>query len=157
MKLLQIIIAQLFMSISLSQAQEPAKAEINWLSFEQLDDSLATSPKPVLLFFHTDWCSYCKKMLDETFQNPQVIQKLNKEYYCVQFDAETADMIQFDGVNYTNDLKSKRRGNYHTLAKLILGNPKQYIFPTTILLDSDFNAKKRTSKYLSIKELLKIL
>ncbi len=157
MKLLQIIIAQLLMMISLSQAQESAKAEINWLSFEQLDDSLKTNPKPVLLFFHTDWCSYCKKMLNETFQAPQVVQKLNKEYYCVQFDAETVDSIQFDGVTYTHALRTKKRGNYHNLAKLILRNPKQYVFPTTILLDTDFNVKKRFSKYLSIKELLKNL
>ncbi len=157
MKLLHCIIAQLLILISLSQAQQPAKAEINWITFEQLDEQLNSNPKPVLLFFHTDWCVYCKKMLKETFQESSVVQKLNKDYYCVQFDAETIEDVYFDGVTYTNTNKSKTTGNYHNLAKLILGDKKQQVFPTTLLLNSDFQVKNRSNKYLSIKDLLNIL
>src|SRR5690606_10049897 len=97
MKLLQNILISILLMTGSLQAQEQNEPAINWLSFEQLSDSLETQPKPVLIFFHTDWCSYCKKMLGETFQDQKVIEKLNSEYYAVEFDPESVDTVSFDG------------------------------------------------------------
>ena len=33
------------------------KERINWLTFEQLSDSLDINPRPVLINFHTEWCA----------------------------------------------------------------------------------------------------
>ena len=56
-----------------------AQAEINWLSFEQLEDSLQQEPKPVFIYFYADWCAYCKKMDRHAFKNLEVIQQLSNE------------------------------------------------------------------------------
>ncbi|MEM9024458.1 MAG: thioredoxin domain-containing protein, partial [Bacteroidota bacterium] len=53
------IILSLFAS-AFAGAQE-AKA-VNWLTFEQLEDSLAIHPKKVFIDFYANWCSYCRKM-----------------------------------------------------------------------------------------------
>ncbi len=157
MKLLQNILISILLMTGSLQAQEQNEPAINWLSFEQLSDSLETQPKPVLIFFHTDWCSYCKKMLGETFHDQKVIEKLNSEYYAVEFDAESVDTVSFDGVSYVSELKSKRTGKYHPLASILMGSKNRAVFPTTIILDTDFSVKFKKFNYLSIKQLLNIL
>jgi len=54
MKILSILILGLLLRLPV-QAQE-----INWISFSALSDSLKVQPKPVFIFFHTDWCAYCR-------------------------------------------------------------------------------------------------
>ncbi|GEM70151.1 hypothetical protein SMI01S_37570 [Sphingobacterium mizutaii NBRC 14946 = DSM 11724] len=157
MKLLQNILISILLMAGSLQAQEQNEPAINWLSFEQLSDSLETQPKPVLIFFHTDWCSYCKKMLGETFQDQKVIEKLNSEYYAVEFDAESVDTVSFDGVSYVSELNSKRTGKYHPLASILMGSKNRAVFPTTMILDTDFSVKFKKFNYLSIKQLLNIL
>ena len=156
MRLLQIIVFSIVMVTTL-QAQNKPERVVNWISFEQLSDSLEMNPKPVLLFFHTDWCSYCRKMLNETFQDPKVIQKLNTEYYAVEFDAESIDSVFFDGVIYTNSSSRKRTGNYHELFKILMGGSDKHVFPITLVMNADFSVKMKKINYLSIKQLLNIL
>lgn len=143
-------------SLSIHLNAQTKNESLNWLSFEQLDDSLQVKPKKTLIFFHTDWCSYCKKMLRESFADRNVIQKLRNEYYIVKFDAESRDTVHFDGVSFTNNHPQGRRNSFHPIVTL-LTNTQEPKFPTTIILNEDFTIKKTKHNYLSIKELLKIL
>ena len=45
------------------------KAEVNWLSFDELQENYRSNPKPMLLFLYTDWCKYCKIQQNTTFKN----------------------------------------------------------------------------------------
>ncbi|PRD51335.1 thioredoxin family protein [Sphingobacterium gobiense] len=130
---------------------------VNWLSFEQLSDSLATKPKKVLLFFHTDWCAYCRKMQKVIFTDPDVVNELNSNYYAVQFDAETVDTIHFDGQVVVNESSKKRTGQYHNMAKLLAARDGKLSFPTTLILASDFNVEQRFFQYVDRKKLMKAL
>ena len=157
MRLLQILILSILLMSSQVQAQEQPEPVVNWISFEQLGDTLDSNPKPVLIFFHTEWCSYCKKMLRETFRNKEVIEKLNSEYYAVEFDAESIDSVFFDGVIYTNSSSRKRTGNYHELFKILMGGSDKHVFPITLVMNADFSVKMKKINYLSIKQILNIL
>lgn len=53
--------------------------KINWLTFEQLEDSLRLAPKKVFIDFYTDWCTYCKKMDKKVFTDAAVITTINRE------------------------------------------------------------------------------
>ena len=53
---------------------------VRWLTFEQLEDSQAVKPKKVFIDFHTNWCTYCRKMDKVVFTKPEVIKLLNEEY-----------------------------------------------------------------------------
>ena len=85
----------IFLLTILALNTEPAKAqhkaEVQWISFEQLEDSLAVKPKKVFIDFYTEWCTYCRKMDKKVFTKPAVASLLNEEYYAVKMDAETAD------------------------------------------------------------------
>lgn len=151
-----VIIALLLLSAKPIAAQQPS-AQVEWLTFAQLSDSLAVKPKKVLLFFHTDWCGYCKKMLKEAFVNPQVVRKLDEEYYAVQFDAEQTDTVYFEGQFFANAATIKSRGRYHAIFEILNGGNQKVAFPYTVLLDEDFAIRHAKRKYLSIKDLLKIL
>ncbi|MEL7378044.1 MAG: thioredoxin family protein, partial [Bacteroidota bacterium] len=61
---------------------------VRWLTFEQLEDSLAVQPRKVFIDFYTDWCTYCRKMDKVVFTKPEVVEVLNEQYYAVRFNAE---------------------------------------------------------------------
>ena len=154
-----------FIAISLflcahSSAQE-AEA-VRWLTFEQLEDSLATNrgndrPKKIFIDFYTDWCTYCRKMDKVVFTKPEVIDLLNENYYAVRFDAETKAEITFGGKILINDQVDKSRTSIHQIAQLLALREGQFAPPTLIILDEDFNVTARYFEYLSSKQLLNVL
>lgn len=130
---------------------------VQWLSFEQLSDSLQTSPKKVLLFFHTDWCAYCRKMQNEIFTDKQIVEHINANYYAVRFDAESTDSVLFDNQLLINDSRKKRTGAYHDIAKLLASRNNTMAFPVTLILEKDFSVKQRYFEYLDRKKIWRAL
>ncbi len=131
--------------------------QIRWLTFEQLEDSLAQKPKKVFIDFYTDWCTYCRKMDQAVFTKTEVIQALNQGYYAVRMDAETRDTIRFDGQTFMNRQAHGREKGIHELAFLLGQRDGQFIPPTMLVLDEKFRVRERVFEYLSSKDLLKIL
>lgn len=70
------IFGSFFLNPSELMAQKPDR--ISWLTFDQLDDSLALNPKKVFVNFTADWCTYCHEMEKTTFADSVVIQRLNR-------------------------------------------------------------------------------
>ncbi|MEO1652359.1 MAG: thioredoxin fold domain-containing protein [Bacteroidota bacterium] len=134
-----------------------AAQEINWLSFEQLEDSLQKQPKKVFIDFYTDWCSYCRKMDKQVFTKTEVIQRLNQDYYAVRLNAETERPISFDGQVFYNKKTSKKRKGIHELARLLGQRNGQFAPPTMLILDESFRVQARYFEYLDSKKLLKAL
>ena len=138
-------------------AQE-SKEEINWLSWKELDSALATQPKKTFVFFEADWCAYCKKIDRVVFTNPDVIKKINQEYYAVRMDVETTDTIQFDGHTFTNRQSLTQRNGIHDLALLLGSRPeKSFSLPVTLLFETDFEVRKRIFNYYTSAKLLHVL
>lgn len=134
------------------------KQQVNWISFEQLDDSLAVKPKKVFISFYADWCVYCKKMNKVAFKNPDVINVLNSEYYAVKMDSETKNTIEFEGRAYTNKEIGKNRNPIHQIPLLLASRKnKSFSLPATIILDKTFKVTQRHFEYLSTKKMLNIL
>ena len=134
------------------------RAQINWLSWQELDSALVTKPKKTLVFFHADWCAYCKKIDRVVFTKPEVIQKLNTDYYTVRMDVETTDSIHFDGKTFTNTQALTRRNGVHDLALLLGTRPKKsFSLPVTLILNEDFTIEKRIFNYYTSELLLEYL
>lgn len=150
----KLFIGILLFSVSFSQAQSN---EIQWLTFEQLEDSLTIKPKKVIIDFYANWCSYCKKMDKVGFKNKEVIDRINENYYAVRMNAETTDTITFGGQQYTNKEVSKRRRATHEIA-LALGSREGVPFslPVVIVLDESFKVQSRYFEYLSPKKMLEV-
>ncbi|SHJ54557.1 thioredoxin family protein [Aquimarina spongiae] len=128
---------------------------VRWISFEQLDDSLAVKPKKVIISFYADWCAYCKKMDRVVYTKPEVIKKINEEYYAVKMNAESRDTIAFDGGIFTNKTRTSSRNPIHEIPLLLASREGQpFSLPATIFLDESFKVRKRYFEYLSPKKML---
>lgn len=134
------------------------KEEINWKNWQELEEAYEEEPKPVFIFFHAEWCAYCKKIEREIFTNKEVINQLNKNYYAVEMDAETQDTIVFDNATFTNKQALTKRNGVHELP-LLLASRKNIPFslPATLIFDKSFSLKKRIFEYYTSKQLIEML
>ena len=145
----------LLLCTSLTIAQQ---TEVNWLSFEELEQELAKQPKKVLVEFYADWCVYCKKMEQSVFTKPDIKKAIAKEYYAIRFNVETMDTIAFGGQTFVNKNYGKKRSAFHEIPELLAGRPKQSLdLPATVILNEKFEIIARYYRYISPKEMLLIL
>ncbi|WP_459212623.1 thioredoxin family protein [Aquimarina rhabdastrellae] len=138
------------------EAQE--SKEIQWITFEQLEDSLSVKPKKVFIDFYADWCVYCKKMDRVAFKKEQVINKIKEEYYAVKMDVETTDTIVFGQQQFVNKEHLSQRRAYHDIPLLLASRKdKPFSLPAIVILNENFTVKQRFFEYMDPKKLMKVL
>ncbi|MEO0572501.1 MAG: DUF255 domain-containing protein [Bacteroidota bacterium] len=153
--LILMVFAIVFTGVFRTHSQEN---EIQWLTFEQLEDSLAARPKKVFIDFYADWCAYCKKMDKVAFKDAKVISQLNTEYYAVKMDAEARDSITFGGKTFINEQLGKSRNPTHQIPLLLASREnRSFSLPAMVLLNEKFEVTDRYFEYLSPKKLANIL
>lgn len=151
------LVSIVMFGLSIAPLSSVGQATVNWIGFEQLEDSLSHQPKKVFIDFYTDWCVYCRKMDKRVFTDPEVIDALNEEYYSVRMDAETLDTIAFDGQKFVNAQAENRQRGIHQLALILGSREGEFAPPTMVVLDEGFRVKARYFQYLSREELLEAL
>lgn len=140
-------------SAAFSQQEEA----VNWLTFEQLEDSLQKNPKKVFIDFYADWCAPCLKMQRDVFTDAKIIQLLNKNYYAVKMNVESTDTIYFGNEIFINERKN-RRNPVHQIPLLMASQKnKQFSLPALVFMDEKFQASARYFQYLDVAQLNKIL
>lgn len=144
------------MMIILYPLRHYGQERIIWTSFQELDSLLSIAPKETVIFIHTDWCSYCRKMEKEVFSKKEIYERLNKDFYIIKLDAESVEDITFDQNIWKPKNQKKKIGQYHPLASLLLTNQKM-IFPSIFRFNKKFQIKNLKQKYLSPKELSNFL
>jgi thioredoxin-related protein len=129
---------------------------INWRTFQEVDSLINIAPKETIIFIHTDWCSYCRKMEKEIFTKKEIYDRINKDFYMIHLDAESVEDITFDQHVWRSETTTKTTGQYHPLALLLLTNQRM-IFPSILRYDKTFRLKKIQQKYLNTKALIDFL
>ena len=127
-------------------------AQLNTHTFEKAEKLSIESPKPFVIFIHTDWCKICKMMENATFKNKDVIQNLNQNFYFISFNAEDKKDIQFN----KNTFKFKPKGTnsgIHELAELL----SNQTYPAITILNSDYSILTQIESFTNAKTLLQIL
>lgn len=125
-------------------------AAINWITWEQADSMQKIAPRKVFVDVYTNWCGWCKKMDVNTFENPVIIDVLNKNFYCVKYDAESKSPVTLKGRTFNNN------GRYNDIAIAYMG--QNMGFPTSLYLDENFNPiTQPIASYLDPKQLEQIL
>ncbi len=131
---------------------------VNWLTFEQLEDSLSVRPKKVFIDFYADWCAYCKKMDKAAFRDAKIVTKLNTEYYAVRMNAETRDTITFGGETFINKEFGRKRNPTHEIPLLLASRENRpFSLPAILILNNRFEIIERYFEYLSPQKMNKAL
>ncbi|MEF8845350.1 MAG: DUF255 domain-containing protein [Bacteroidales bacterium] len=126
-----LITALLFIFTFSGFTQQDTK--VNWYSFEEAVKLNKENPKKVLIDVYTDWCGWCKKMKKQTFNNPEIAQYINENYYPVRFNAETNKKVQFKGRTFAKKEEGDRKP--HDLAIALLNGKMSY--PSVAYLDGN--------------------
>lgn len=131
--------------------------KINWISFEQLNDSLKLKPKKVFVNFYANWCTICKQMEHAAFADKDVVKALNEDYYAVKMNIESADSITFGEQTFVNK-RIKKVNPIHEIALLMASRKnKPFSVPAFVLLDEQFFAEARYFQYMDAEAMKKVL
>lgn len=130
--------------------------EIRWMSLEEALAKQKRAPKPIFMEVYTDWYAPCKMLDKDTFQDPEVIEFVNRNYYPVKFNAEGNSQVTFKGSSFNNpgyDPNRKGRNSAHELTNYlrVQGYPSMYI------LDKNGDIQEQITGYKTHEELLRIL
>jgi thioredoxin-related protein len=131
-------------------------AQLKTYSFEEAEKLSKENPKPFVIFIHTSWCKYCKMMGNSTFKNPEIIKILNTDFYFISLDAENKTAIHFNNHTFKFQPKGENTG-IHELATELATIDFQVVYPTIVVLETDFSIVFQKHSFLKAKELLVVL
>ncbi|NLP58897.1 thioredoxin fold domain-containing protein [Lutibacter sp. B1] len=126
--------------------------EINWMTLEEAVIAQNNKPKKIIIDAFTTWCGPCKMLEKNTFQNKDVAEYINKNYYAVKFNAEGNETINFKGNTFTNpnfDPNKTGRNSPHQLSSYF----GVRAYPTIIFLDEEANLLGPIPGYQSPQQL----
>lgn len=111
--------------------------EINWISLNEALELQKKEPKKIMMDVYTSWCGPCKMLDKNTFQNVDVANYVNKNYYAVKFDAEGNSKVSYKGKTFENpnyDPKlANRRNGVHDLTRYL----QVSAYPTVVFFDEN--------------------
>ncbi len=125
-------------------------------TFTSVDSLLHIEKRPLAIFIHTDWCSYCANMKETTLKNSKVIDILNSSYYFISFDAESKEDINFGGRVYRY-VPSGRNTGTHELARELGEQNGHMGYPSFVVTNVRYELTYRYNTFLTGEEMMMIL
>ncbi|MHC0439491.1 thioredoxin family protein [Flavobacterium sp. 3-210] len=125
-------------------------------SFEEMDSLQQIQKRKIIVFIHTDWCQFCQRMKATTFKNQEIIEKLNSDFYFIDFNAEEKRDISFNN----HVFKFQPSGNnvgVHELALQLGTINNQIVYPVLCVLNERNEIILQYNNYLSPKDFKIIL
>ncbi|AWK03549.1 thioredoxin [Flavobacterium crocinum] len=122
-------------------------------SFEEIDSLQQIQKRKIIVFIHTDWCQFCQRMKTTTFRNKEIIEKLNSDFYFVDFNAEEKREITFNNQVF----KYKPSGNnvgVHELALQLGTINNQIVYPVLCVLNEKNEIILQYNNYLNPKSFI---
>lgn len=101
----------------------------------EVDSSMRSVPRPILVQLTTTWCQYCR-MQQRVLERDDNFKTLLPLFYYVEFDAESREELVFNGRKYRYSPTGIHTG-IHELA-LTLGGEEALAYPAWILLDKHY-------------------
>ncbi|MEM7035522.1 MAG: thioredoxin family protein [Bacteroidota bacterium] len=138
------------------QKASTSTEDLKTYTFSEMDAHLKAKPRPMAIFFHAEWCKFCKNMEHTTFRDMEVVRQLNRDFYFISFDGESKETVKFAGRDFKN-YPTGRQGGTHELM-LELGNINGSLaYPAFVLMDSDYKIMFEHGGFISAKEMRGVL
>ena len=129
--------------------------KINWMTFQEAVKLNETAPKKIFIDVFTDWCGWCKRMDQTTFQNEEVVAYMNENYYAVKLNAEMNDTIMFGGYQFINEGAMNGRKGTHQLAAALLQGKLSY--PSYVFMNEKNQLITVAPGYMEAKDFMPVL
>ena len=126
---------------------------VKWYTIQEAFTLTKTEPKKIIIDVYTDWCSWCKVMDKNTYENQIIAAYLNDKFYPVKFNAEQKEDVVVNGTTY-KFVASGSRG-YHELAAALLNG--QLGYPSTVFLDEETRMIQPVQGYLQPRQFDEII
>ena len=69
----------------------------DWTSLPDALKEASALDSKIMVFVYTEWCGYCRRMIQETFQDDNVLGYLGEEFQSVLINAESTEEVDLDG------------------------------------------------------------
>lgn len=120
-------------------------------SFEDAYKLQEKEKRPIVIFFHTNWCKFCFAMKKNTFTDKKTIDLLNKNFYFISFDAESKKPVSI------KDKIFKNTSGIHQIVVVLASKNNTISYPSTVILSTNNTIDEQIDAFLSAKEISKIL
>lgn len=125
-------------------------------SFEAIDSLQQIQKRKIIVFIHTDWCQFCQRMKNTTFKNQEIIEKLNSNFYFIDFNAEEKRDIKFNNKTFKY-VPSGTNVGVHELALQLGTMNNQIVYPVLCVLNEKNEIILQYNSYLNPKDFKVIL
>ena len=82
-----------WMFINKDQPQKQVSQNIEWKAFDKGLAQAKAENKNIFLYFHAEWCTFCKKLKATTFQDKKVVRFLSDRFVSISVDTDVEKMV----------------------------------------------------------------
>jgi len=123
--------------------EQPKPLVLNWLPYNEGLTLAEKENKHVVIYFYTDGCSWCKKMVDQTYSNEEVKKVLSDKFVTIKINARSENKVVEDGKEVTG----------RELATLYQVSG----YPTTWFLESNHSPIAPLPGYVNTEQFIPVL
>ena len=116
---------------------------LNWLSYNEGLALAEKENKYVLIYFYTDECSWCKKMVDQTYSNEEVKKILSDKFVAVKINARSENKVIENG----EEISEKKLATLYQVSG----------YPTTWFLESNHSRVAPLPGYVTTEQFIPVL
>jgi thioredoxin-related protein len=129
-----------------------SRAQLDKVSFAQLDSLQKMESRKVIIFLGAEWCNWCEAMKQTTFKDQQIVRTMNSRYYFIDFNIEEKSTILFNGRRYVFKATGRNTGTNELAQALGKGT-----VPAICVLNEANEIIYQYSGYLPAKDFLQLL
>lgn len=115
----------------------------DWVPIHEAQEMAASSEKMIFVDVFEIGCKYCRAMDREVFPDSTVRQVMDANYIPVRLDGNSEEPITFNGEQVSSKEFAQSKG--------------AYVFPTSLILDSEGNVIKKKTGYMGVDEFRQFL
>jgi thioredoxin-related protein len=126
------------------------KEEFKWYTFEEAYALNQKNPKKIFVDIYTDWCGWCVKMDNTTWNDSIIKDFLSQNFYPVKLNAERKDTVRYNGNTYVNPSPEVPRSTHQLAVALLQG---QMSYPSYVILNEKFEILNMLKGYKVAKDM----